>query len=166
MTFVRLGGCSVGCPECDTDYRTVEKLDIKEVVQRIENISVSKWVWLTGGEPMDQDLNELCDLLHQLGKLVAIATSGIKKVPSNWADWISVSPHSTKLVQKTGQELKIVPGLNGLRLEDVYSIDVNRFENKFIQPLWGINDKECIDFVLNNPEWRLGIQAHKYWGIK
>ena len=34
MTFVRLAGCSVGCPQCDTDYSVAERTSVKDIVER------------------------------------------------------------------------------------------------------------------------------------
>ena len=56
MTFVRLAGCSVGCPGCDTDYSVALRLSVAEVVERVQRLARRKWVWLTGGEPTDHPL--------------------------------------------------------------------------------------------------------------
>lgn len=33
MVFVRLAGCSVGCPRCDTDYAVGERMDARDVAR-------------------------------------------------------------------------------------------------------------------------------------
>jgi 7-carboxy-7-deazaguanine synthase len=60
MAFVRLAGCSVGCAQCDTDYRVSRRLTCEEIVEEVRAVVppafVWPWVWITGGEPTDHDL--------------------------------------------------------------------------------------------------------------
>ncbi len=57
MAFVRLAGCSVGCPQCDTDYRVDRRLTPEEILAEVRTVVPPgfkwPWVWLTGGEPTD-----------------------------------------------------------------------------------------------------------------
>ena len=171
MAFVRLAGCSVGCPECDTDYRVVERVTVKEIVRRIQLIVPAgfwPWVWITGGEPLDHDITPLVDCLRTINFRVALATSGNKPIQqAQLYNWISVSPHVAEPVQRFGHEIKVVPALNGLTWGDVDAIDNwCHFPYKFIQPLYGADVQPHIDFVLSHPGWRLTSQAHKPWGLK
>jgi 7-carboxy-7-deazaguanine synthase len=183
MAFVRLAGCSVGCAQCDTDYRVSRRLTCEEIVEEVRAVVppafVWPWVWITGGEPTDHDLAPLVDIFHTLGFRVALATSGVRPVTVN-VDWLSVSPHRAELRQQTGHELKVVPGLNGLTLKAATDFGRLSFAYKFIQPMWwetvggpeadGSKTHEsmieCREFVLANPGWRLTTQAHKTWGLK
>lgn len=178
MAFIRLAGCSVGCAGCDTDYRVARRVELELLVKEVQHVShpsiLNPWVWVTGGEPTDHDLGPLVGLLQTIGFKVALATSGIRRVDSLNLQWISVSPHSSSIVQRTGHELKIVPHLNGLTWKTI-SEEIVRwsFPYRYIQPLWridpdledGTNLKQCIDFVMTHPGWRLGMQAHKSWGL-
>ena len=53
MAFVRLAGCSINCPGCDTNYTVGEKLPLDELLSRVERVTPSavrdQWVWVTGG---------------------------------------------------------------------------------------------------------------------
>ena len=50
MVFVRLAGCSVGCPECDTDYSIAERATVEEIARRAIDADPSlAWAWITGG---------------------------------------------------------------------------------------------------------------------
>ena len=172
MAFVRLAGCSVGCPQCDTDYAVYRRVTVDELVAEVQSVvsperqHTQPWVWITGGEPNDHDLEPLIDVLHTVGFKVAVATSG-KTAMQTKVDWLSVSPHSPDLMQRHGHELKIVPSLNGLRWEDVPNLGRYSFAWRFIQPLAGSADEmqKAIAFVRDTPGWRLSIQAHKVWGI-
>jgi organic radical activating enzyme len=172
MVFVRLAGCSVGCPECDTDYKVVRRVTTEELVGEIRQVVPRgfqhPWVWLTGGEPTDHDLGPLIDLLATTGFRVALATSGVRLVPMPWVkqiNWLSVSPHAVTAVQKFGHELKVVPGLNGLSWADMAVIDAewHSFPWRYVQPLWGSDGMACINFVQTHPGWRMTAQAHKAW---
>ena len=50
MCFVRLAGCSVGCPQCDTDYSVFERLTVREILDRILDVVPAgfrdQWVWI------------------------------------------------------------------------------------------------------------------------
>lgn len=187
MTFVRLAGCSVGCPDCDTDYAVSRRVDIETLLADIRAVTpatfVRPWVWLTGGEPTDHDLGPLIDALRTVGYRVALATAGVRPVPPEWnLGWLSVSPHSVTVPQRFGHELKVVPGLNGLTWSDLETIDAqwHSFPWRYIQPLWyssgngpehdGAASQEsvrkCIEFVLTHPGWRLTTQVHKQWGLR
>ena len=55
--FIRLAGCNLRCPWCDTDYTSNRKLwRASEVVELVRAIRPSGLVVLTGGEPFRQDI--------------------------------------------------------------------------------------------------------------
>lgn len=167
MVFVRFAGCSVGCSLCDTDYTRKSKMSASKILVEVCKLQVNGWVWVTGGEPTDQkNIEEVRLELQRQGYKVAIATAGIRPVSDDW-DFISVSPHSLSFVQRSGDQLNIVPGLNGLSLEAVSRQDFSGFDAKYLTPCDGdpCTVKQCVDFILHNAGWRLGCQSHKVWGI-
>lgn len=172
MVFIRLAGCSVGCKQCDTDYSVSERVDETEIASRVMEYG-ARWIWITGGEPADHDLTPLVQALRKTGKFIAIATSGVRKLPQRWEDggpdWYSVSPHSVdKWTMRYGQEVKLVPGLNGLRLADFDVVaDGLNFGAFYVQPCEGVPSSvsECVDWVNRHPNWRMTVQAHKQWGL-
>lgn len=178
MAFVRLAGCSVGCPNCDTNYQLAERLTPIEACARVRHAipgSVTdRWVWVTGGEPADQPLlNDFVRELKRFGLTVAVATSGAKRVLAP-VDWLSVSPHSPDFVQRYGNEVKVVPGLNGHGVSELCrAAEAGDFWEKFVQPLWDAKEwredlaslKECLDWVRHNPRWGITLQNHKRLGL-
>lgn len=157
MVFVRLAGCSIGCPTCDTDYRVDRRATAATIADEVGKVAgVARWVWVTGGEPTDHDLTELRGALGQTGMHLALATSGKRKVEHTW-DWLSVSPHTPgKPVQWHGHEVKLVFGLNGLAPEAIDFRDYLSFAYRYTNdPAW----------VQANHGWRLNIQAHKVWQL-
>ncbi len=165
MTFVRLAGCSVGCVGCDTDYRVSRRLGLAELVDAVLCLPARRYVWLTGGEPTDHDIAPLVGALRAEGRLVAVATSGVRPCPD--VDFVSVSPHSTPDALRVcaGDQLNLVPLLGGLALSDWESYGGDGFAHKWATPLWGGDVTACLAFVGRHPGWRLGVQAHKSWGV-
>lgn len=179
MVFVRLAGCPVGCDGCDTDYLLASRASADDIARRAVEASEPgvEWAWVTGGEPAVYDLSPLFAALHRAGFRVAVATSGIKAVPLGRAhggcDFLSVSPHRVddSWAVRRGDQLNVVPGLNGLKLSDLDGVDVSGFAHRFVTPCWyGAGDRmdgvrEAADWVGRRPGWRVGIQAHKVWGL-
>lgn len=178
MAFLRLAGCSVGCPGCDTDYSVAEKLTAIDVVDAVLNVFPKhcrdRWVWITGGEPYDRPMRPLIVELRKKGVSIAVATSG-KHRAIEAVDWLSVSYHGGyPLMQKYGHEIKLIDGLNGLdpweHLEE-YPDDMTDFWYRYVQPLTvdGVEDADslqrCIKFVHEHPNWALSRQDHVVWGL-
>lgn len=157
MVFVRLAGCSVGCPQCDTDYRAARRVSAVEIAAEASATrGYSAWAWVTGGEPTDRDLGPLADALRSAGFKLALATAGTRPVGPGW-DWISVSPHMPgRPAQWSGHEVKLVFGLNGLDPAACDPRDYLSFPYRYA------SDRAWVDA---NPGWRLFHQAHKFWGL-
>lgn len=176
MVFVRLAGCSVGCENCDTNYSVSRRVTADDVVREVAAIrGKSEWVWITGGEPTDHDVCPIIYRLQSAGLQVALATAGTREVPYA-VDFLSVSPHSLvdDWVQRDGNQVNVVPGLNGLTLADVVAADsaglFDGFVHRFLTPMAdreGRPEKlrECVEFLSSRNGWRLGCQAHKLWGV-
>ena len=178
MAFIRLAGCSVGCAECDTDYRVESRASAVSIVGMVNKVtpptSRDRWVWITGGEPTDHDLKPLLRLLKGCGYSTALATSGTRRfIPP--VDWLSVSPHDLATQQLYGSEVKLTEGLGGLDLEQwsrAFPDDQTDFMYRYVQPLWrdGREDADslgrCMAFLRNaRPNWALSRQDHKVWGV-
>lgn len=184
MAFIRLAGCSVGCPGCDTNYTVDHKSTVDDILRQLAEIMPDgdrdQWVWITGGEPADRDMRPLLSALKGSGYSTALATSGVKRmIPP--VDWLSVSPHSAdpaKFQQRYGNEIKLAEGLNGLDLDAWYATfpdDKTDFMYRYVQPLWigeadtGREDpdslKRCMAFLKKHPRWALSRQDHKAWSV-
>lgn len=75
--FVRLAGCNLQCPSCDTDYTQGRQLTSpKAIVALIKQMQHDGLVVITGGEPFRQELQPLLALLVSAGYYVQIETNG------------------------------------------------------------------------------------------
>ncbi len=113
--FIRLQGCPVGCPWCDTqhtwetlpennksvgdilvktsdspNYFTCSVSELLDVL--VKQQYTAKHIVITGGEPCMYDLNELTMTLHQQGLSTQIETSGTYEVHCSESTWVTVSP--------------------------------------------------------------------------
>ena len=177
--FVRLAGCNLSCWYCDTDWSTGTKMkvsEVKEEVHKLSNPDVypdSLLIW-TGGEPTLQLTNGILDLFKDYYN--CIETNGTNPVPSQIA-YISCSPKvSTDVLRKNFSHVnefrypvevgKALPDISELPLADNYFISpvfLGEEKKRFLKIDENIN--YAIDFIKNNPQWRLSLQLHKLLNI-
>ncbi|RLA08173.1 MAG: 7-carboxy-7-deazaguanine synthase QueE [Gammaproteobacteria bacterium] len=77
-SFVRLSGCPLRCPWCDTKYAFAvgEKYSIAMICHKLAELSLQR-ICITGGEPLSQkNCPELIKTLADLNYKVSIETSG------------------------------------------------------------------------------------------
>jgi 7-carboxy-7-deazaguanine synthase (Cx14CxxC type) len=183
--FLRLSGCNLWsgreqdraraqCTFCDTDFVGTDgenggRYEADALAARARALWGSgerPLVVITGGEPMLQLDEPLVAALKAQGFEVAMETNGtLPALPG--IDWICVSPKAgTKVVQRSGNELKLVWPQPGVDPAEMLGWD---FEHFLIQPL------DCVDaaasqaaaiaYVMAHPRWRLSLQTHKLLGL-
>jgi 7-carboxy-7-deazaguanine synthase len=180
VDFIRLAGCPVRCPWCDTGYQEGGKglpsvgRSISELLAELQ----SPRVVITGGEPfIHRDLPELVTALLAADKQVSIETSG-----AYWQDvspqaWITLSPkehvspkypvkerfwtraNEIKLVVSTGEEV------------DFYQKQLLKNVNipVFLQPEWSEKERAIsiiLELLKQHPSYRLSLQTHKFIGVQ
>lgn len=185
--FVRFAGCnlwsgverdrsSAVCKFCDTRFVGLDGIrggrygavGLARVVAELWDSAVRpRFVVLTGGEPMLQVDPWLLDVLHRWECEVAIETNGTREVPPS-LDWITVSPKAgAALVQRSGQEIKVVHPQPGLDLD---ALAVLPFRHRWLSPMDGpdreANTRAAVDACLADPRWRLNVQVHKFIGVR
>lgn len=94
-TFIRLAGCNLACPWCDTDVNEKFKMSLDEIIARVAHYH-NALVVVTGGEPsINPALAQLVKALHDCNKRVALETNGIRAPAcADDFDYIAVSPKS------------------------------------------------------------------------
>ena len=109
----------------------------------------------------------LVDALHAAGFRIAVETNGT--LPAHpGIDWICVSPKAgSVVVQRSGDELKLVWPQAGTDLDEVERWD---FAHRLLQPMddarGPANVEAAIAVVMARPHWRLSLQTHKYLGLR
>lgn len=170
--FVRFSGCNLKCPFCDTQHFNGRVMTAREIVAEVDRYPARLAV-LTGGEPSLQVTAELVTALKKGGaRRISMETNGTHPV-ADGVDWVTLSPKSdfvegADVVIERCDELKLV--YTGQNLAQYAFIQT---ENRFLQPCDTGDEKAnrdnieaCVRACLDNPEWRLSLQTHKYIGIR
>ena len=185
--FLRFAGCNLWsgreqdrataqCRFCDTDFVGIDGegggkfASAEELAAHVEALwgegRERRLVVVTGGEPMLQLDDALVEALHARGFRVAVETNGtIAATPG--IDWICVSPKAgTEVVQRTGDELKLVWPQEGV---DPAELEQWEFGHFLVQPM-DCEDRDAaveaaVRLAMERPKWRLTLQAHKVVGL-
>jgi 7-carboxy-7-deazaguanine synthase (Cx14CxxC type) len=189
--FLRFAGCNLWtgrdadrasaiCRFCDTDFVGTDGAGGGKFADAASLAAAAAQIWgagarerfivITGGEPMLQLDQPLIDALHAQGFRIAIESNGTLRVPRS-VDWICISPKAgSYVVQRSGDELKLVWPQPGSDWRAMAGWDFTHF---LIQPMDGCkngsdndaNRRSAMAFVQANPQWRLSLQVHKILGI-
>ena len=178
------------CTFCDTDFvgtdgpgggKFVDADSLADAVEREWGVpgsgpsprrsdpdtgSEGRLVVITGGEPMLQLDSGLIDGLHRRGFRVAIETNGTLPVAEG-VDWVCVSPKAgTEVVQRRGDELKLVWPQAGIDPAELESWD---FQHFLVQPMDCDTREQSVEaaiaLAMERPRWRLSLQNHKAVGL-
>ena len=185
--FLRFAGCNLWtgreqdrataqCTFCDTDFIGTDGPGGGKFRHAADLAGAVAAAWgddrdrrlvvITGGEPMLQLDTVLVDALHERRFRVAVETNGTLQAVSG-IDWICVSPKAgTDVVQRRGNELKLVWPQEGVEPRELESWD---FEHFLVQPMDCAERQAAIDsavrLAMERPKWRLSLQSHKIIGM-
>ncbi|MBU2974130.1 7-carboxy-7-deazaguanine synthase QueE [Zobellia sp. B3R18] len=172
--FIRVGGCDVGCHWCDVKESWNAKTHPPTAIEQItENAAkYSDTIVITGGEPLTWNMQPLTDALKAKNLKTHIETSGAYPLTGTW-DWICLSPKKNKLpmgkVYDEAHELKvIVYNKHDLIFAEQEAAKTNKDCILYLQPEWSVRDKVVpmiVDYVMQNPKWKVSLQTHKYLNI-
>lgn len=179
VDFIRLAGCPVGCPWCDTGYADGgvglprHLISFDELVAELR----SPRIVISGGEPfIYSQLPELIKTIEATGRKISIETSGSFWQEISDSVWVTLSPkqhvspqypvvdkmwkraNEIKLVIETGQELEFY----GKYLTEQSHIPV------FLQPEWTQRDRTfplVLELLKQYPNYRLSVQLHKWLNV-
>ncbi|MDZ5459590.1 7-carboxy-7-deazaguanine synthase [Azohydromonas lata] len=184
--FCRFAGCNLWsgreqdratavCRFCDTDFVGTDGAGGGKFADAaaLADAVAAQWpgggrplVVCTGGEPLLQLDAALIAALHARGFEIAVETNGTQPAPAD-LDWICVSPKAdAPLALTAGDELKLVfPQVEAMpeRFEGL------AFKHFVLQPMDGPdrerNTQAALQYCLEHPQWRLGLQTHKLLNI-
>ncbi|MBD3265097.1 radical SAM protein [bacterium] len=147
-TFIRVAGCSLRCPYCDTKYAlsftSGDEWPLEALVEKVRILGTDL-VEITGGEPLEQEETPLlCRQLLDLGATVLVETSGafpIADLPAGTISILDIKTPSSKMEQR------------------------NEWSN-----LQSLSEKDEIKFVISDRadfDWSVGIcEAYNLWGSR
>ena len=193
--FIRLQGCTVGCPWCDTGYaqRVDEALRLPDESPLVAEKTAASPAWsefgaealaafvaarslpgmhcvLTGGEPCSQDILLLTRRLLEAGLAVQLETSGTEALRCAGGVFVTLSPKARPPLEESWARADEV------KLPVQSRADIERYEAELVAlpP-----DTVCLQPVSQGREatalciqtcmargWRLSLQMHKYLDIR
>lgn len=179
VDFIRLAGCPVGCPWCDTGYGD-GGMNLPRQVRSFEDLMAelrSTRVVISGGEPfIYAQLPALINTIEATGRTVSIETSGSFWQPISDSVWVTLSPKHhvnpkypvVPFMWKRASEIKLVIE-TGTELEFYAQyLDLNPQIPVFLQPEWTQRDRTfplVLDLLKQFPHYRLSVQLHKYLNV-
>lgn len=170
--FLRLSGCNLRCPFCDTQHQSYTEMSEDEIVAEASRHK-PRHIVITGGEPALQLTESLVDKLHAAGFFIQVETNGTLPLPEG-IDWVTCSPKGD-FPQFPVDELKVLFMGDVTDPEAIISPLLGKESGVklYLQPLDTGNEKQnrailrsCINYVLQHPWWTLSLQTHKIVGIK
>jgi organic radical activating enzyme len=181
MVFVRLSGCNLRCPFCDTNHSEFRLMTVEDIVKQVTALDPENCghVCITGGEPLLQLGTDLIDALHRFYYSIHVETNGTKLVPRG-VDWVTLSPKedvryigpAAKVVLDQAQEVKLV--YDGTMPQE----RIERWAQfpakwHFLQHC-DTGDpsrnpkilKDTVAYIKSHTTWRLSLQTHKIIGVR
>jgi 7-carboxy-7-deazaguanine synthase (Cx14CxxC type) len=189
--FLRFAGCNLWsgreadragaiCRFCDTDFVGTDGENGGKFAgaHDLAGAVAAQWgaapgrrfIVITGGEPLLQLDPALIDALHARDFEIAVESNGTLAVPAG-IDWLCVSPKAgSTIVQRRGDELKLVWPQPGIDPAALLGWDFAHF---LVQPMdHGAGPANAgsraaaIALVMADARWRLTLQTHKLLGLK
>ena len=194
--FLRLAGCTVGCPWCDTKVswpqaahpqRSTADLAAEAAAAAVAGAAFAV---ITGGEPLHHDLGPLCEALAVSGLPLHLETSGVDRLSGRFA-WITLSPKrhrpprpdllaacdELKVVVHEPTDLRFAEAMAAQAREAraeagstgrAGAADVSDPPHLLLQPGWESDAglDLAVAFVQRHPGWRLSLQSHKWLGLR
>ncbi len=178
--FLRLAGCTVGCPWCDTKaswpIHSHPLVLVEHLVDTVRQAHPALVV-ITGGEPLQQDLTALCQALAPLAIPRHLETSGVAPLSGSF-EWITLSPKRHQPPQgdllACCDELKVIVH-EPADLEFAMAMATackargpsRQAPQLCLQPGAGsaTGTHLAIRHIQKHPQWRLSLQIHKWLGL-
>ncbi len=177
--FIRLAGCNVGCPWCDTKHSWPEDRHPEHTITALAELAGqacgagAAFTVITGGEPLQHPLGPLTAALRtHTQRPVHLETSGVDPL-SGQIDWVTLSPKRHRPPRPellaACHELKVVVfEPDDLPFAEAMAAGVSAGRELLLQPGWDSERGQqlAVDHVRRHPQWRLSLQTHKWLGVR
>jgi 7-carboxy-7-deazaguanine synthase len=190
--FFRVPHCNLDCPWCDTEFNSFTEYKPGFIEEQIRR-TACRFAVVTGGEPsMNKQVPELLALLKKMNFEIAMESNGQFIAPAS-VDHLTISPKRWNAKQGRPQphepfwfnqdnhpsEIKIVVDGNDA-LEAASQIFRDWYHNKwsfrepkvprfYLSPEWSAREKwlpVIVQYVKENPLWKVNLQTHKILNVK
>ncbi|MBD5225889.1 MAG: 7-carboxy-7-deazaguanine synthase QueE [Bacteroidales bacterium] len=181
--FIRLSGCNLRCPFCDTSHEGFTEMTDEEIVAEACRFP-AEFVVITGGEPTMTLTKSLLEKLRDAGKKIQIETNGTFDLPDDMLDLIdhiTCSPKNAQVKLRRIDEIKLLyqeetfpPSKAEEERIGFYAGMGMAFGAMLaLQPCdTGDNalnraiTESTIAYILAHPAWRLSLQTHKILRVR
>lgn len=186
--FIRLGGCNLACGFCDTEFDSYKNISLQKIIEttlelakNTEGKIVRKLVVITGGEPLRQPIERLCEELVKLNFLIQIETNGtlfrdlhrdVKIICSPKISNDKYHPIREDLLLRINA-FKFIISKNQKNYSDIAEVGQSKFSIPvYAQPMDEydeIKNGDNLEYVKKLCEERgyfLSLQTHKILGIR
>lgn len=187
--FIRLGGCNLQCPGCDTEYTEGSRFaSTCEIIGMVTEAIGVKLVVITGGEPFRQNITPLANKLHDMGYTVQVETNGTIAPVGNLNRSVVIvcspkTPKISKYIRGRASSFKYVISAHSISKKDGLPLNVLGLEGKPVaRPVSGtpvfIHAMDTGDALLNSEnmkacvgssivhQYTVQVQAHKILGVE
>ena len=176
--FIRMPFCNLSCAWCDTEFNKYKEWEPEALLEKAAEES-HRLIVITGGEPtMHKHTPLVIQMFKRAGYEIAMESNGHFQVPEG-IDFLTVSP------KKQGNEAYFVhpktwPFVDEFKYvvdEGFYWSTLERHNEEFkrgrktllsLSPEWGRFEqsaKEIIEYIKENPQWKISLQTHKFLKI-
>ena len=187
--FLRLAGCDLQCPGCDTQYTVGRhRRTVHNLVDLIWSLRRFPLVVLTGGEPFRQNLTPLVTLLLANQAEVQIESNATLYLPNFPYDGVTLvaspkTPSINKQLKPHVSDLKYVVAADKIDLKDGLPTSVLGANIRPARPWSGfkgtiwlspedsqdeqqnkLNMQQAIASCMKHG-YRISMQMHKIWGL-
>lgn len=186
VVILSLGGCNLACNFCDIDFDNYTTIAEAEIIASVINASkneqnqvVRQTIFITGGEPLVQPINEICTKLLDMGYNIIVETNGTIYRELDNRIKVCVSPKAVNNeylpirddIIRRAVAIKFLISMNRLPYNQVPDVGQFRYNiDVFLQPMDEINIlnnlnnlKYCLD-ICNKFGYNYSIQTQKIIG--
>ncbi len=182
--FIRMAGCNLNCPWCDTDHSELMALTVQDIISlMLKDVPLTgqPLAVITGGEPTMQDLRPLLEKIEVASNFpVHVETNGYYPESTRQLraegliDWLTMSPKfiSANILEtmSIADEVKVVyeNEKQMMQYDGILQPHMARhFEQQtaFVQPC-SEDFEPAVEFVKKNSQWRLSVQTQKILKIR